>query len=88
MTYLSLRQWSGQLDNPKVIARIRRTITGRLAGGQCVCVLDDGAEGLTSSVKEEISRGWPQTKVRFSHTHPSAKPMTPARRRRQPPASK
>ena len=83
MTYLSLRQWSNQFGNPRVVARIRRTILGRLTDGACVCVLDDGAAGLTDAARAEIERGWPPSKLRFSVSHPSALRL-PANRERHP----
>jgi len=87
MTYLALKRWSGQFS-PRVVARIRRTIAGRIANGECLVVVDEGAEGLTPSIQADITRGWSPTQVRFSHAHPSAKPLSPVRRRPQPPGSK
>ena len=55
---------------------------GRLADGQTLIVLDGNAVGLTDEVKQAIQEGWPSTKVRFSHTHPSASPLSRTRRRR------
>jgi len=83
MTYLSLRRWSGQFS-PKVIAQIRRVIRGRIASGECLVVQDDGARGLTPSVRRELEVGWPSGKVRFSLPHPTAvdfriKPRRPRR---------
>jgi hypothetical protein len=86
MKYVSLKKWSGQFESPRVLARIRRTILGTMAGGECVCVLDDGVAGLTDAAREEIQRGWPPTKVKFSTTHPSATnpPKKKERRPRRP----
>jgi hypothetical protein len=75
MNRLSLRQWSDLFHVPKVIAKIRRNISGRIAAGECVCVYDDSAGGLTPEAKAEIMRGWPPSKVRFSQPHPSARKM-------------
>ena len=80
MTYLSLKKFT-RYDDPKVIAKIRRSILAAMAGGECVCVLDDGAVGLTDAARAEIGRGWPATKVQFSSPHPSA---TSAKRQRGP----
>lgn len=68
MTYLSLRRWSNQFHNPKVLARIRRKISGKQAGGECVIVQIHGVEGLTAEAKAELERGWSPSKVRFSRT--------------------
>jgi hypothetical protein len=81
MKYVSLKKWSGQFESPRVLARIRRTILGTMAGGECVVVIDDGAVGLTDAAREEIQRGWSPTKVKFSTTHPSAK-TSPKKERR------
>jgi hypothetical protein len=70
MTFLSLKKWNGQFESESVIRQIRRTILGRIAGGECVVVLDDGAGGLTDAVRKQIEEGWPPTKVLFSSTHP------------------
>jgi hypothetical protein len=70
MVFLSLKKWSGQFSNRGVINRIRRAIEGRLACGDCVVVIDDGAIGLTAEVRSEIQRDWAATKVRFSEVHP------------------
>lgn len=82
MTYLSLSHWSGQFS-PNVIRRIRRTIMGRLAGGETLIVLDGNAVGLTNEIKEAIREGWPPSKVQFSFSHPSAL-RSPANRERRP----
>jgi hypothetical protein len=71
MTFFSLRQYSGHF-RPKVIARIRRQIAGRIAGGQCVVVVTDGAVGLTPEIEKEIRRGFPPSKVRFSNVRPGS----------------
>jgi hypothetical protein len=81
MTYLSLSQWSSQFT-PTVIRRIRRTIEGRLAGGETLIVLDGNAQGLTPEIKAEIRDGWPASKVRFSNAHPDAVRSSRERRRR------
>ncbi len=82
MTYLSLSKFS-HFDNPKVIAKIRRSIAALMAGGECVCVLDDGVTGLTDSARAEIEGGWPATKVKFSKVHPDAK-NPPTKKERRP----
>jgi hypothetical protein len=81
VTYLSLAKYTN-FDNPRVIAKIRRAITAAMAGGECVCVLDDGVVGLTDATRAEIRRDWPSTNVRFSFTHPSA--TSPVKRHRSP----
>lgn len=68
MTYFSLKPWSNQFQNPKVLARIRRKISGRQAGGECVVVQIHDVEGLTPEAKAELERGWAPSKVRFSRT--------------------
>jgi len=82
MTYLSLSKFS-HFDNPKVIAKIRRSIASLMVGGECVCVLDDGVLGLDDTARAEIERGWPTTKVKFSSTHPNAK-NAPTKKERRP----
>jgi len=71
MTYLALKKFT-RCDDPRVIAKIRRSIAFLLAGGQCVCVLEAGAVGLTDAARAEIQAGWPSTKVKFSSPHSSA----------------
>jgi hypothetical protein len=68
MTFFSLKQWSNQFDNPKVLARIRRKIAGIQAGGECVIVQLHDVEGLTPEVEAELQRDWAPSKVRFSRT--------------------
>ena len=51
MQFLSLKKWSGQFSNRGVINRIRRAIEGRMASGECVVVMDDGAKGLTEEIQ-------------------------------------
>jgi hypothetical protein len=70
MTYLSLRQWAGQFSRPAVIAQIRRVIRGRVSGGECLVVQDDGARGLTDEARALIQEGFSPSKVRFSRIHP------------------
>jgi len=82
MTYLSLSQWSSQFT-PNVIRRIRRTISGRLASGETVVVLDGNAAGITDAVRQAIQEGWPPSKVVFSNAHPTAA-RSPRERRRRP----
>ena len=86
VTHLHLSRWNDQFTNPAVIATIRRKISGALAGGECVVVIDGDAKGLTEAAREEIRRNWPPTKVQFSNAHPtlsvpSAKKSKPRRRR-------
>jgi hypothetical protein len=71
MEQLNLRRWSGQFGAKNVVATIRRTIAGRIAGGECLVVYDDGAVGLTEEIREKIRWGWPADKVRFSTIHPT-----------------
>jgi hypothetical protein len=86
MTYLSLKSWSGQFSNPKVIAQIRRVIRGRIAAGECLVVQDDGARGLTNEGRGLIQEGFSPSKVRFSRVHPDLggpterKPSRPKKR--------
>jgi hypothetical protein len=85
MTHFSLRPYSGQFESKGVIERIRRKIEGRLAGGECVVVVVDGAKGLTPEIVERLRKGWPSSKVRFADAHPTlAGRVTkePRRRRR------
>ena len=70
MTYLSLKQWSGQFSSPKVIAQIRRVIRGRIANNECVVVQDDGAHDLTDEARRLIQEGFAPSKVKFSKIHP------------------
>ncbi len=87
MTYLSLARWSGQFSNPKVIAQIRRVIRGRIAGGECLVVQDDGARGLAAESRQLIQEGFSPSKVRFSRIHPELggpSDRPPARRPRRP----
>ena len=81
MTYLSLSKFS-HFGNPKVVAKIRRSIAALMAGGECVCVLDDGVTGLTDAARADIERGWPATKVKFSSVHPNAKNQQTKKERR------
>ena len=81
MKYLSLRKYS-QFDNPRVIAKVRRAILAAMAGGECVCVLEDGAVGLTDAARTEIGRDWPPSKVQFSVAHPSASIGSAEKKRR------
>jgi len=82
MTYLHLNRWSWQVGNEAVVARIRRKISGTLANGETVLVFDD-IPGMTADIRSQIRAGWPPTKVRFSHTHPSAA-TTSAKKERRP----
>lgn len=84
MTYLSLKKWSGQFGSNKVIAQVRRAIRGRIAGGECLVVLDDSAKGITNDVRVKIQEGWPTGKVLFSHTHPLLAGQEKTSRRRRP----
>ncbi len=79
MTYLALKKFS-QFDDPRVLAKIRRSILAAMSGGECVVVIEDGAVGLTDAARAEIKRDWPATKVQFSSPHPSA--ISPGKRRR------
>jgi len=81
MTYLSLKKFS-HFHNPKVIAKIRRSIAAAMVGGECVVVIEDGAVGLTDSARTEIGRDWPPSKVQFSVAHPSASIGSAEKKRR------
>lgn len=83
MTYFHLTEWKGQFNSPEVLRRIRRKITGSLAGGNTVLVFDD-VEGMSDAARAEIRRGWPETKVSFSFPHPelAGKPFPQPKRKR------
>ena len=70
MTYLRLSRWSGQLANKGVVAKIRRTIKGRIATGSTVVVFMDGVKELSPEIMADIQRNWPADKVRFAEPHP------------------
>ena len=48
--------------------------TARVAGAspkrERVVVLDDGAQGLTPTIRTALAEGWPDGKVLFSRVHP------------------
>jgi hypothetical protein len=84
MTDLALKKFT-RFDDPRVIAKIRRSILAALAGGECVVVIEDGAVGLTDAARAEIQRDWPSTKFRFSRPHPSATSTAKKRRNERRP---
>lgn len=55
MIYLSLRKWSGRFS-PAAIAKIRRSIQIWVDQDVCVLAIDDGAAGLTDTVRAELER--------------------------------
>ena len=79
MTYLALKQWSGQFS-PRVIARIRRTIAGRIGTGECLVVLDEAiaAKGGMRFVEQYLAQ--------LIYEHPYA--LRPIPKRDEPPAKK
>jgi hypothetical protein len=82
VTYLSLAKYS-PINDPRVLAKIRRTIAGAMAGGECVVVLLHDVKNLSDPSKAEITRGWPASKVSFSLVHPTLA-TPPAKKRRRP----
>ena len=84
MKFLSLRRWSNSFEIPGVVQKIRRVIQASVDRGECVCVEDDGARGLAMAIRQDLEKGWPPDKVKFSRAHPGlsgATSTTPRRRR-------
>ncbi len=82
MTTLDLRAWNGLFRRRGTTAWIRRKISEALARGETVIVYDTGVVGLPEKTRAKIQKGWPTSKVRMPHPHPTFTRKIKSRRRR------